>query len=170
MLHADLVVGSDIAVSALSDDPRWNCVVRVRDTDLSVDIPEDTVPMDIRSARSSKRLRSCRAALARSGSSLEFEQLTTPADVDRRWSDMCAVAAIGTTRRDRVNFLASPNEPFVYRFLRANRSRNRDPGNRDRLSAAREICVTRLGRLGAVCANFGGGRSIRLVATTSALP
>lgn len=118
VLHADLVVGSDIAVSALLDDPRWNCAVRVRDINLSVDVPEGAVPVDIRSARSLKRLRSCRAALTRSGSSLEFEQLTTPADVDRRWSDMCTVAAIGTSGRDRVNFLAPPNKPFVYRFLR----------------------------------------------------
>jgi CelD/BcsL family acetyltransferase involved in cellulose biosynthesis len=119
VLHADLVVGSDVAVSALLDDPRWNCVVRVRDTHLSVDVPEGTVPADIRSARSLKRLRSYRTALSRSGSSLEFEQLTTPADVDRRWSDLCVVAAIGTSGRDRVNFLAPPNEQFVYRFLRA---------------------------------------------------
>ncbi|MCE4263877.1 hypothetical protein CJ178_07065 [Rhodococcus sp. ACPA4] len=118
VLHADLVIGSDIAASALLDDPRWKCAVRVRDTNLSVDLPEGTVPVDIRSARSLKRLRSYRAALTRSGSSLEFEQLTTPADVDRRWSDMCTVAAIGTSGRDRVNFLAPPNEAFVYRFLR----------------------------------------------------
>lgn len=115
--NADLVLGSDLAMSTFLEDSRWERCVRVRDSNMAVDVPEGVVPADIRSSRSLKRLRSYRSALARSGSSLGFETVTTAAELDRRWAEMTAVAEVGTAGRGRVNFLGPPNEEFVRRFL-----------------------------------------------------
>ncbi len=102
---------------ALRRSASWTVRVEVEDRCPVLDLPEGTSARTVRSARSLKRLRNYRSALAREGRAFDVLVVDDVEGLRRYWPEIQRVAAVADAGRDRLDLCGAPYDAFSYPFL-----------------------------------------------------